>query len=312
MNTLKKYSLEVLALILGVIMVSAFVILGENNKPAGGEANILEATEALSEDVLLTLEERVMPSDGVLLPVRWGDLGRQMVDAGVIDIEKFEGLYARRGGIDEEMQNLIYGNNNGNLYITSDNAGILLNLLWAFGLGNKNPILEEGPMTKYGNAGLSAEALAKAGRFASTGGWSLASGDVMDHYSKHPFIVLTAGEQALVERVSRGIFRPCCGNSTYFPDCNHGMAMLGLLELLASQGVDEKTMYKVALQVNSYWFSDTYLNIARYFENRGVAWSDVDPKEVLGDAFSSGSGYQRVLQEIEPLKFQGNGGGCGV
>ena len=59
----------------------------------------------------------------------------------------------------------------------------------------------------------------------------------MNHYSMHRFIVLTPEQQALVEKVSKGIYRPCCGNSVYFPDCNHGMAMLGLLELMASQGV---------------------------------------------------------------------------
>ena len=30
-------------------------------------------------------------------------------------------------------------------------------------------------------------------------------------------------------KIAKGIYRPCCNNSTYFPDCNHGMAMLGLL-----------------------------------------------------------------------------------
>src|SRR3989344_7376730 len=98
-----------------------------------------------------------------------------------------------------------------------------------------------------------------AGNFASTGGWTLAKGDAMDHYSAHPFIMLSREHQELVERVSKGIYRPCCNNSTHFPDCNHCMAMLGLLELMASQGVSEEDMWKAALAVNSYWFPDTYL-----------------------------------------------------
>lgn len=32
----------------------------------------------------------------------------------------------------------------------------------------------------------------------------------------------------------------CCGNSTYFPDCNHGAAMLGFIELAVSQGLVER------------------------------------------------------------------------
>ena len=120
--------------------------------------------------------------------------------------------------------------------MTQENSGTILNLLWAFGLANKNEILEKGPMMdkRYGGAE----------NFASTGGWTLSKGDSMNHYSMHSFITLTPQQQSLVEKVSQNIYRPCCGNSTYFPDCNHGMAMLGLLELLASQGISENEMYK--------------------------------------------------------------------
>ena len=188
-----------------------------------------DAEQALSD---AAREEKVLPSEGVVIPVRWGNLGAQMMGEGVIDGEKFEELYASRGGLDDETKNLLYGETNGNLKITSKNSGIILNLLWALGLGTKNAILEEGPMNdpKYNGAG----------NFASTGGWSLARGAAMDHYSKHSFLTLTQEQQALVESVSKNIYRPCCGNSTYFPDCNHGMAMLGLLELMAAQGVSEE------------------------------------------------------------------------
>ena len=179
----------------------------------------------------------------------------------------------------------------------------MLNLLWALGLGNKNEILEKGPMmyAKYGGAG----------NFASTGGWSLASGKAMDHYSKHSFIKLTPEQQALVARASQNIYRPCCGNSTYFPDCNHGMAMLGLLELMASQGVSEAEMYKTALKVNSYWFPDTYLTIAKYLAGKGIAWEQADAKGVLSSEFSSAGGYRQVRSQVEPVQQQG-GGGCGI
>lgn len=181
------------------------------------------------------------------IPVNWGDLGVKMVSVGVIDPEKFEAIYAKRGGLTEEEKQILYGQDNKNLKMTEKNAGFLLNMLWALGLGNKNDILESGPMSQYGDPG----------RFASTGGWILAKGDPMDHYSRHRFIVLTDEQQKLVERVSKNVYRPCCSNSTYFPDCNHGMAMLALLELMASQGVSEKEMYKVAEKVNSYWFPES-------------------------------------------------------
>jgi hypothetical protein len=47
-------------------------------------------------------------------------------------------------------------------------------------------------------------------------------------------------QQKRLEEVTIGVFRPCCDNPHAFPDCNHGMAMLGLLELMARDAsVDE-------------------------------------------------------------------------
>lgn len=151
-----------------------------------------------------------------------------------------------------------------------------------------------------------------AGRFASTGGWTLAKDDAMNHYSKHKFVTLTYEQQKLVEQVSKNIYRPCCGNSTHFPDCNHGMAMLGFLEILASQGVGEKEMYSAALALNSYWFPDTYLTIAKYLSTKGTSWKDADPKGILAADFSSASGYQKILTEVTPPERRGGGRGCGV
>ncbi len=253
-----------------------------------------------------SLEEKVLPVAGVVLPVRWGDLGAKLVKTGVIDQEKFKQLYASRGGLTAEMEAMLSGGNNDNIKITAENSGTILNLLWALGLGSKNEILEKGPMTDKNYGG--------AGNFASTGGWTLAKGNAMDHYSRHQFFNLTPDQQALVERVSKGIYRPCCGNSTYFPDCNHGMAMLGLLELMASQGASERDMYQAALAANSYWFPDTYITIATYLKNKGVDWKDVNPQEILGVNYSSGQGYAKIASQVVTSGTGGSRGGnsCGV
>lgn len=251
------------------------------------------------------LEAEVLPNEGVMLPINWADLGRQMTAAGVIDREKFAAIYSSRGGLDAEAVKFLDGANNGSVRMTKENSSLLLNLLWAFGLGNKNEILEKGEMTdkKYGG---------DPSRFASTGGWTLAKGQVMDHYSKHKFVALTGEQQERVESTSLNIYRPCCGNSTHFPDCNHGMAMLGLLQLMAARNVSEAEMYSVALAVNSYWFPDTYLTIAKYLQTkRGVSWNRVEAKEVLGADYSSAAGYRRILSEISPVQQKG-GPGCGV
>ena len=134
----------------------------------------------------------------------------------------------------------------------------------------------------------------------------------MNHYSKHAMIALTPEQQALVEQISKNIYRPCCGNSVYFPDCNHGMAMLGLLQLMASQGVNETDMYEAALAANSYWFPDTYLTLAQYFNTKKIAWDKIGAKEVLGANFSSGAGFAEIKKQVAPVQQNNGGGGCGV
>ena len=248
-------------------------------------------------------QKEISLQDWVELPVVWGDLGLQMTEAGVIDKEKFEALYASRGGLSEADKKLLYDADNGNLVINTENSGIALNMLWAFGRANKTPILSEGPMMdpQYGGAG----------NFASTGGWTLARGNAMSHYSMHSFVTLTGEQQSIVERVAKNIYRPCCDNSTYFPDCNHGMAMLGLLELMASQGVSESNMYKFALQFNALWFPDTYEAIKTFFASKNMDWNTADPKKILGAEYSSASGYQKMLSQMKPQEQKG-GASCGA
>ena len=250
---------------------------------------------------LFVASSSVVPAEGVALPIQWGDLGKRMVDEGVFDFDALEKLYATRGGLGDFERSVLDGTFEGDFLITSQNAPFLLNLFWAFGLSNENVILKEGPMMdeRYGGAG----------GFASTGGWTLARGNAMDHYSAHSFASLSDEQQRLVEEVSKNIYRPCCDNSTYFPDCNHGMAMLGLLELLASQGAGEREMYRVALAVNAYWFPSTYQTIAKYLAEQGTPWEKADPKMLLGQTFSSVSGYRAILSQTQPVQAK-SGGGC--
>ena len=291
-NLKKEYFLPLSIIISSLIVGGVLIYNGKSRNTAA----LVPAT-AIDENLIL-------PSEGIELPIVWSDLGKQMVEKGVIDAEQFEAIYAQRGGLDDEEKKILYSSDNGKIIMTPQNAGFLLNIFWALGLSNKNKILEEGPMAdpKYGGAG----------NFASTGGWTIAKGDAMDHYSKYSLVSLTPEQQLLVESVSQGIYRPCCGNSTYFPDCNHGMAMLGLLELMASRGVSEKEMYRIALKVNSYWFPDTYLTIAKYLlEIKRISFDKADPREILGKEYSSGSGYQAILRQVSPSESK-SGGSCGV
>lgn len=239
----------------------------------------------------------------IILPIKWNDLGLRMVASGVIDPNRLETIYQNRGGLSMDDRNLLYGKDNGALKINAQNSGYILNLLWALGLGNNNAILTQGEMmsSEYGGPA----------NFASTAGWTVAKGNALEHYSKHDFVVLTPEEQDLVSRVSQNIYRPCCGNSTHFPDCNHGMAMLGLLELMASRGVSENDMYKYALKVNALWFPDNYAGIDRHLRTQGFSLESANPKEILGPNYSSLRGYQNILRKITPPAGN-SGGSCGV
>ena len=278
-NKDNPYILPIAVVIAGVMIAGSLIYNAGDSVPQ---------TKAIKDAVSLN------NANGIVLPVTWGDLGSRIVSAGVIDAVKFKAIYGEREVLD----------NDGKLKITNENAGYLLNLLWALGLASKNPILESGEMTNPKYRG--------AGNFASTGGWTIAQSNAMNHYSRHIFFDLTPEQQTLVDKVSRGIYRPCCGNSTHFPDCNHGMAMLGLLELMASQGVNEEEMWKTALAVNSYWFPDTYLTIAAYMKGKGVDWKDVNPQEMLSVDYSSAQGYAKIAAQVALPSQQGSGSSCGV
>ncbi len=276
------------------IVFSAVIIAAAWIYTTGEKAREVQAPRASEEVVSLHQEE------ALILPVVWGDIGKRLVEAGVIDPKKWNDLYEGRdptGGYKKLLEE-----SPDKLALTKSNAGQLLNALWALGLANKNPILEEGEMVNPAYGG--------PDRFASTAGWTIARGNPMEHYSRHQFFPLSASQQALVDKISRGIYRPCCDNATHFPDCNHGMAMLGFLELMAYQGVSESEMWTAALTLNSYWFPNEYLTIAAYLKAKGIKWNTLAPQDLLGRTYSSASGYRRVAAEVVP---QGNSGsGCGV
>jgi len=304
-NILFAITVTVVALLFFTYINSIKGLLSKNAQDNIAKQSPQDKKQNQDRQNISVLANEVLPTEGVELPVVWKGMGKSLVLAGVIDDAKFQEVYAGRGELSADEQKLLFADDNGHITINTKNASLLLNLLWAFGLSNKNDVLEKGDMMdpQYGGAG----------RFASTAGWTLSQGETMDHYSKHRFMTLTAEQQSAVEEVAKNIYRPCCGNSTYFPDCNHGMAMLGLLELMASQNVSKKNMYQYALAVNSYWFPDIYLNIANYFKNiERVNWDKVDPKKALSYDYSSNRGYQQILSKIEPQKSQSNGGGCSV
>ncbi len=249
---------------------------------------------------LSSLEKEVIPEEGITLPVSWGTLGKKLVDEGVIDLAKFEGAVK----MTPQQRAILTEGSDEKITIDRSNSQFIVDVLWALGLAQKSIVYEQGPMGK--------EEKANVGNFASTGGWDLARGDAVKYLNRFDFIELTPDQQKKVGEIAQNVYRPCCGNSTWFPDCNHGMAALAAIELMVAAGIPEKDIYRYTLALNSYWFSQTYITIATSFARKGVAWKDVDAKTILGKDYSSAQGARAVSQKVGPLPWQPTptGGSC--
>lgn len=267
-----------------------------------------ETAEARQQKELAALYEQVNPPDGFALSVSYGDFGPRLIEAGVIDYGAFAAIYENSGKpLSAEQIELLKNGSDEEIVIDSGNAHFLLNFFWTVGLTNQNSILTEGPMVQYSDG--------QVERFASTGGWSLAAKPITKLYSSLDLIRLTADQQKLVEAVAAGIYRPCCNNHTLFPDCNHGMAMLGVLQLMASKGATAEEMFEAAKYINSYWFPQQTLETAIYLKlNENVDFRDADPKLVVSEKFSSSSGARMVHEDLQAKgllkQSPGHGGSC--
>lgn len=249
------------------------------------------------------LAGEVIPVAGSSVPIHWGDMGQRLIEVGAIDLEKFENQY---NGLNPDQREILQGDSVQAITFTRENIQFWTNVLWSLGLTQQSKVLGEGPMMQNIEQ-------TSLGNYASTGGWTLGSRDAVDLYNSTSLITLTPEQDDLVYRVAENIFRPCCGNSTVYPDCNHGMAVLGLLELLAAQGADEQALYQGALAFNRYAFPDTYITLAAYFSAQGTDWTEVDPAVALGPDYSSGQGAQQVVAAVGPIPGSPNqSGSCGT
>ena len=273
----------------------------------------IQAVQEESEDISTNAEtaalyEQINPKDGYSLSVSYGNLGPQLLASGVIDYDAFAAIYQNAGSpLSAEQIEVLKNGSDQEIVINSQNAYFLLNFFWAAGLANQNVILTEGPMVQNSDG--------KFENFASTGGWSLATKPITELYASLDLIPLTQEQQKLVEEVARGVYRPCCNNPTHFPDCNHGMAMLGILELMASQGATADEMFEAAKYINAYWFPQQALEAALYLKaSQGIDFDDADPRLVVGQGISSASGAKMVHADLQSKgllqQAPGQGGSC--
>lgn len=254
------------------------------------------------DELVQILKQEVLPQNGYTLGVTWKDIGKQLLDSGAIDRQKYEQILSQEPD-SKNMMKYLDNSSNEHMVINEKNAHFMVNTLWALGLVNKSKVLDEGSMKTYGKGDPMG--------FASTGGWNLGTKPTSELYSSAQIIKLTLEQEEIVKRIALSVYRPCCGNSTEFPDCNHGMAALGYIELAVKQGVPEKQIYKDLLALNSFWFPQQYVTLAVYFNKQKTDWKQVDAKLALGIDYSSGQGTARIAQSVQNVPgLNVQGGGC--
>jgi hypothetical protein len=206
-----------------------------------------------------------------------------MVESGVLDPAKLEGLLKARYNqeMKPEWKAILAGKaSDKKLSINAENAVFMMYVLWTLAKHNDNPILKNSPFAKYfSNYDIG---VGKAG------------------YGDTRLLSLSPEQQQIAERVALNSYRPCCSNPTGWPDCSHGFSALGLVELMASQGKNEKEIYDAFVKFNSFWFPATYIQAAYYFQlTEGKNWKEVDMERVAGKEFSSLQGSINVRKFLE-------------
>ncbi len=303
-----KTKTAIKAILLLVIFIAGF----GGGYFAGRQSVQIDASraEADSAKKMQALMDGINPAEGYHIQATFGDVGPQLLAAGGIDFDAFSALYQQANRpLNEQQIALLKTGSSEQIVINQDNAQFLLNFFWALGLTNQNPVLTEGPMMDNSQG--------QIGNYASTGGWTLGTKPATELYASTQIVSLTAEQQARLVEVASSVFRPCCDNPTRFPDCNHGMAMLGLLELMASQNASVDEMFEAAKYVNAFWFPQQMLETAIYFKTtQNVSFTDADARLVVGQTTFSASGFRSVHQWLSDKgllpQAPSSGGSCGV
>lgn len=282
---------------------------------SGTQVSLSNQQEASSTDNKASQDTAKMlmamnPPQGFTLPVKYGDVGPQLISSGAIDQKGFDQVFEQAGQplSQQELEILTKGSSE-QVVINQQNARFLLNYFWALGLVNKNAILDKGTIQSASKGIIEG--------YASTGGWTLGTKPVTALFSSTEILTLDPDQQRRVEDVAKTVYRPCCDNPTYFPDCNHGMAMLGLLELMASQNASVDEMYTAAKNVNAFWFPQQTLEQALYFKaSKNQDYAAIDARDIVSVKYSSGSGFQQTHQWLAQNglldKGPKSGNNCGV
>jgi len=310
-----RYLIPMAIIIAGsIIAVSLFIASNNKNTAPTNQSNQNRKESQLAQINLKKIYAQVNPEDGFALNVKYGNIGYQLVADGAINFDKFKAVYNQAGDplTKEQLQIFSKKGLNKPIVINRKNSYFLLNLFWAFGLANENSIITNGPITKYGEE--------RIGSFASTGGWTIARKPLKDFMAKSQLATLTNTQQIRLQKVAENVYRPCCGNSAMLPGCNHGMAMLGMLELMASNGASEAEMFDAAKYFSAFWFPSQAVDVANFFMTKdGKSFAKLNSRTFVSKEYWSARGLSQVKQWLQTnagnginQKSGGSNINCGV
>ena len=322
-NNYLKYSV---ALVVSLIII-AFVLMAvlHTSSRSGAVSKLINntatyhnttntTTRTLSGNISASiLFAQVTPQTGYTLSFKWGGSIKKLVDAGALNVSNLTIILNNsHQPLTLSEKEILNGTYTGYIQFNSTNTEFVQIVLWGLGINNNNTIITKGPIinasTPYADS-INANSTLKqrlnqnvtsqwvaSHYFASTGGYGPIGKLQMGMLN---VINLTPLEQGEMYDVATHSYRPCCDNPTAFPDCNHGAAALGLIELLASQGANQTQMFSAVRYFYQYQFPQQYAEIAAYFDSQGMNYSQVNSGVVMGFNFSSYSGFSNVNQYLQ-------------
>ncbi len=309
------------ALILISVIVAAYVLTQnplvsqtQTNKTHSTYHNTTNATKNLSGNAInqAILYAQVTPQAGYTLPFKWGDSIRKLIQAGALNVSNLTIILNNsHQPLTFSEKEILNGTYSGYIQFNSTNTEFIQLVLWGLGINDNNTIITKGAIINasvpYANSINNNATLrqrlnqnvtpywAASRYFASTGGYGPIGKLQLGMLD---IISLSSSEQVIADYTAENSYRPCCDNPTAFPDCNHGAAALGLIELLASQGANQGQIFSAVRYFNQYQFPQQYSEIAAYFDSQRQNYSQVNSSKVMSYSFSSLSGYYAVHQYL--------------
>lgn len=278
------------AIALGVLLFSLMIVpafIGGQNTSGVKISKIQHMAHPPIDIKALT--NAINPPNGYTLPVQYGQMGPRLLEAGVIDVAALKQHYQQTGQVlsDKDIELLIRGSQEP-VVINHQNASFLLTLFWGLGLANQNPILDKAPNQKVSD-------------------WNVGRKSGSDLFSSTLILKLSPDQQARVEEVAKAVYRPCSDASSLSPDSKQSMAMLGLLELMASQNAGSDAMFSAAKQVNAFWFPQQTLEQAIFFVATQLKdYVNVDARWLNSQQYFSATGFRQLHQWLKDNNMLGD------